>query len=142
MKFDFTITLSVVIIFVTAISPIIVTILNNKHQIEMKKLDNKLSIRNKIIDDFIDITLDCKNEFYKISEFYKALNRVLPYSTDKFSTRDLENIKGLIEDKPEGYYEQINRDLMSFIERVNNSKPTKTNKSKSIMHKLSKLLKK
>lgn len=53
MKFDPTITFSLVIAFVALISPIITAIINNLHQSNVKKLDLLYSKKQEILSDFV-----------------------------------------------------------------------------------------
>lgn len=120
MKIDLTITLSVVIIFVTSISPIIVTILNNKHQIKLKEIENLISVRNKVIDDFINKTVEYNNKNTDKTDFYKLLVKMHSYADNVFVENTLNNIQELIEDYSDENYEQLIYELKNLVERLNN----------------------
>lgn len=47
MKFDLTITISVVIAICAIASPVITCIMNNKHQLKLKQLDSELSAKKE-----------------------------------------------------------------------------------------------
>lgn len=120
MKIDLTITFSIVIIFVTSISPIIVTILNNKHQIKLKEIENLISVRNKVIDDFINKTVEYNNKNTDKTDFYKLLVKMHSYADNVFVENTLNNIQELIEDYSDENYEQLIYELKNLIERLNN----------------------
>ena len=75
MKFDLTITLSIIIVTITTLSPIAVAFLNNRHQFKIKKLELfELEKRNSL-KNFIDTSIECFNQDNWINnkEFIKAL---------------------------------------------------------------------
>ena len=75
MKIDLTITLSIIIIFVTAISPIVVTFINNHHQYKIKKLEFFELQKRNALENFISVSVECFNqdEWVNNKEFIKAL---------------------------------------------------------------------
>lgn len=117
MKFDLTISLSIIIVFVTAISPIVVTILNNRHQIKLKNIELNSANKKDALDKFIDATLNTANSYGSKLKFYKELNKILIY-VDNNSSKKLGKIKFLVE-KDEINLKELNSALMDFIMYVN-----------------------
>lgn len=75
MEIDLTITLSIIIISVTAISPIIVAIINNCHQYNVKKLEVFELQKREALENFISTSIDAFNQdSWKYNkEFMKSL---------------------------------------------------------------------
>lgn len=53
MNFDFTITFAVIVSFISILSPIIVSIINNRYQFKMKKFDNYDLEKRKTFEKFL-----------------------------------------------------------------------------------------
>lgn len=119
MKFDPTLTYSFIISIVAIISPILVALINSKLQLKLKKLEFFEDNNNKILFNFIDATLDCKNN--KIN-FYKAYNRVYLYCNIWGSIKPLplKIIKDLVE--KDASIEKINKALNDFVYIANQNK--------------------
>lgn len=133
MKFDLTITLSIIIIFVTAISPIIVTILNNRHQLKIKNLEFSLSLKQKAIEDFIEATMNCVGDYKTKVQFYKCLNKIAIYS-DIESSKLLGKIKSLVEQEQINIKE-LNSALLDFILFLNKTVPKVPKEQESTLNK-------
>lgn len=118
MKIDLTITLSIIIIFVTAISPIITMLISNHHQIKIKSIEYNQTLKQEVLNQFIKVTININN--YSINTFYEELNKVLLFVDDS-SSKKLGKIKYLVE-TDKNNIKGINSAVMDFILCVNKIK--------------------
>ena len=61
MKFDISMTIGSIIALVALISPIVTAIINNRHQIKVKKLDMYETKKYKSLENFIKSACNYKN---------------------------------------------------------------------------------
>ena len=54
LKIDFTLTLSILIAVIALVSPIITTVINNRHQLKLKKIDMYEEAKRKALSEFIE----------------------------------------------------------------------------------------
>lgn len=119
MKFDATLTFSLIISIIALISPILVALINNHYQLKIKKFEILESTNYKILSNFINATLECKKD--KIN-FYKAYNHIYLYCNiwGNIKPLPLRIIKDLVEnDAP---IEEINDVLHDFVYLTNTNK--------------------
>lgn len=95
MEIDLTITLSIIIIFVTSISPIIVAIINNNHQYKIKKLEMFELQKREVLEHFISASIDAFNQdnWNRNKEFMKSLYALQLY----FKIANVELLKQINE---------------------------------------------
>ena len=77
----------------SSITQLIIT----KHTQKMKTIELNSTVRKDAINNFIDSTLNNDLNLVDISEFYKALNKLIPY-IDETSSLYVGKIKKLVED--------------------------------------------
>ena len=86
MKFDSTVTFSMILAIVAFVSPIAVAIINNRHQAEIRKLEMEQELKIKIADTYYD---DKKKAF---ECFANAAGNFITYSGAVDRVRRLENL--------------------------------------------------
>ena len=82
MKFDSTITMSIIIGLVATLPQIIVAIINNHYQIIIKETENYKLAKRNAIEDFIDKASHCCNSqlsLSQISSYEKSFNTLKLY---------------------------------------------------------------
>ncbi len=89
MKFDFTITIAVILALSAIISPIIVSIINNHYQLKLKRFENYELSKVKALETFTQYSgnyiASCTDSSY--INFMNSLYGLLPYF--KISNNDL-----------------------------------------------------
>lgn len=76
MDFDFTVTFSVLLALSTVLANVVSTLLNNKHQIKIKKLEMYELQKREVLQNFINSTIECyknNNDWRQNKEFMKYL---------------------------------------------------------------------
>ena len=79
MQIDITYTITAIIALTSLASPIITTIINNKHNLKLKKLEYNSSIKQEILKNFASSINSLFCEQYFDSEFHKDLNLLYIY---------------------------------------------------------------
>lgn len=97
MNFDLTITFAVILSITSIISPIIVTKINNNHQLTIKRYENQELAKREAIIEFINATSECIAYNGKLSgnefkTFQKSANKLLLYFPD-IDIKILDNIQ-------------------------------------------------
>lgn len=87
MNFDLTITFAVILGISAIISPIIVTVINNNHQLKLKRYENQELAKRQAIIDFINATANCYSfdgslDLKSSTDFQKSCNKLLLYFPD------------------------------------------------------------
>ncbi len=87
MKFDNTITISIIIGLVATLPQIIVVIINSIHENKIQNNENYHLMKRKVLEQFIDTSIECfkAKDWNNNKEFLKSLYRVQLYfkSADK-----------------------------------------------------------
>lgn len=76
MKFDTTVTISVLLALSAILANVITTILNNRHQSKLKKLEMYELQKREVLQNFINVTIDCfgnYDNYYINKDFTKAI---------------------------------------------------------------------
>lgn len=106
---------TIIVAIITSISAIGASILTqflrNRHEQEMKKLELQSTAKFNAINNFIDSTLNCSYIHSDKTEFYKSLNKVIPFIDDT-SSKYVAKIKELIENGCN--IELINNELVNL----------------------------
>lgn len=115
MKFDSTITFSIILAIIAVVSPMITASMNNAHNLKIKKLEMYELAKRKSLENFINavssvITIPCMEN---LKLYYSALNNLYIY----FSIKNAEDIKKL-----NNQIDQFNDgdDSMSIQKNLNN----------------------
>lgn len=136
MSVDLTVIISLILALVAIITPIISSIIDNRYKFKVMQFERYSTIKESVINSFIESTLSCKFNNFNIETFYINLNKILLYVDEK-SSIELGKIKNFVEtNRPSN---EINSALMKFILTLNNSNKTKTKQKllkKHIFHKL------
>ena len=106
-----TIWVAIITLIASAGSSSITQIIRNNHDRKMKTIDLQSTIKKEAIDNFIDYTLDSDLFSLNNAEFYKALNKLIPY-LDKEALKRVSKIQKMVED---GFdTKQINSELLKL----------------------------
>lgn len=79
MNINITYTITAIIALTSLASPIITTIINNKHDLEIKKLEHNSNIKQEVLKNFALSINSLFNEQYFDAEFHKDLNLLYIY---------------------------------------------------------------
>lgn len=117
MKFDATITMSIIIGLVATLPQIIVAIINNYYQIIIRKNENYKLAKRSAIEDFIDnATQCCSNQLSlsQISNYEKSFNNLKLYinNLDSKLFDKLKNSRNNI--NIENYYKNLS-DVINYL---------------------------
>lgn len=85
LKFDSTLTLSIVIAVIALVSPIITTVINNRYQLKLKKIDMYEEAKRQVLSDFIENAQEyLLNPGYIEStvKYYSSLDKLFLYFSD------------------------------------------------------------
>ena len=95
MKFDLNLTITAIIALIALISPIITTIINNRYQLKLKKIELYEIAKRKCLEDFIKAISDCyssSNSLGSVINFHSHISSLyvyfdnVPSSVEKLST--------------------------------------------------------
>lgn len=95
MKFDATITISIIIGLVATLPQIIVAFINNHYQIIIKENENYKLAKRNAIEEFIDTASQCCNSqlsLSQISSYEKSFNKLKLY-IDNIDTKMFDKLK-------------------------------------------------
>lgn len=85
LKIDFTLTLSILIAVIALVSPIITTVINNRHQLKLKKIDMYEEAKRKALSEFIENAQEylLKPSYIEPTvKYYSSLDKLFLYFTD------------------------------------------------------------
>lgn len=106
-----TIWVAIITLTATLCSSSVTQIIRNKHEEKMKSIDLESTIKKDAINNFIDATLNCDFPNIDKKEFYKSLNKLIPY-VDETSSKYVGKIKNLVD---EGHnIKEINSELIKL----------------------------
>lgn len=106
-----TIWVAIITLIASVGSTSIAQFIRNKHDEKMKTIDLQSTVKKDAINNFIDSTLSCDFPNFDTAEFYKSLNKLVPY-VDEISSKHLGKIKKMVED---GFdIKQINSELLKL----------------------------
>ena len=106
-----TIWVAIITLIASLVSVSVAQFIRNKHEEKMKAIDLQSTIKKDAINAFIDSVLDSYFADFNKIEFYKSLNKLIPY-VDKESSKYVGKIKKMVE---QGYnIDQINSELLKL----------------------------
>ena len=106
-----TIWVAIITLIASVGSTSIAQFIRNKHDEKMKTIDLQSTVKKDAINNFIDSTLNCDLPNFDNVEFYKSLNKLVPY-VDETSSKYVGKIKKMVED---GFnIKQINSELLKL----------------------------
>lgn len=85
LKIDFTLTLSIVIAVIALISPIITTVINNRHQLKIKKIDMYEESKRQALSEFIENAQEylLNSDYEKPTiKYHSSLDKLFLYFSD------------------------------------------------------------
>jgi len=134
MKFDLSLTITGIIALSAILSPIIVSVINNKYQLKLKKFENYEIARSNALENFLGAWGEhfSYNTHQTEKSFLKALYELIPYFSIDFQL--IENIKDCRNDR-DSLDISVDKLLTVLSKQI---KPTKQSLIKRIFHKLCK----
>lgn len=118
-----TILVAIITLFASVGSVTISELIKNRQELKLKSIEIEMTIKREAINNFIDVTLDVDSSFYNRNEFYKALNKLIPYIDEK-SSKYIGKIKKMFEDGCSD--KEINSELLKLTMYLNDKSSIKS----------------